>query len=213
MMSGMGLKRPLGTPTALVQAVDKAGRAASFLYIKEALIRWAREVWLLGSKARPGDALGAKEVASAAQVIQDSLDSGKAMVNGPLWAVREAMRQLGWRIHSGGSAVEVVSTGEVIRLNLTSPRELARRAWEHWQDTQFRKVHQDMAPRRKLMGEVAEQEWCQQLIKDLVFTKTFDGRARALAIQLLAGTVPSMWGRRHVGPQTGGLRSKARVSG
>ena len=42
MMSGVGLKKPLGTSVSLVQAVDKPGRAATFLYLKEALARWAR---------------------------------------------------------------------------------------------------------------------------------------------------------------------------
>ena len=113
------------------------------------------------------------------------------MVNGPLWAVREALRQLGWRIHSGGSALEVSVTGEIIRLNLTSPKEVARLAWEGWQDTLFRKVVQDLGPRRQLMGEADQQEWCHQLVRDLVATKTFDGRARAVAVQVLAGTVPT----------------------
>ena len=44
MMGGVGLKRPLGTSCNLVQAVDKPGRAAKFVYIKEAVGRWAREV-------------------------------------------------------------------------------------------------------------------------------------------------------------------------
>ncbi len=59
MMGGVGLKKPLGTSCILVQAVDRPGRSAKFVYIKEAVGRWAREVWLLASASRPLDALTA----------------------------------------------------------------------------------------------------------------------------------------------------------
>ena len=120
MMGGVGLKKPLGASCNLVQAVDRPGRSARFVYIKEAVGRWAREVWLLGSTARPKDALTAKEIVSASEAVQSALDSGVEMINGPLWAITVAFKELGWAMHGGGSSVRVVASGEVIMLNLTS---------------------------------------------------------------------------------------------
>ncbi len=79
----------------MVQAVDKPGRAAKFVYIKEAVGRWAREVWLLASTIRPLDALSAQEVVTAAGLVQAALDNNSEMINGPLWAITVAFRQLG----------------------------------------------------------------------------------------------------------------------
>ena len=42
--SGVGLKRPLGDATALVQSVDRSGGSGAFVFAKEAIGRWAREV-------------------------------------------------------------------------------------------------------------------------------------------------------------------------
>ena len=205
MMGGVGLKKPLGTSCNLVQAVDRPGRAAKFVYIKEAVARWAREVWLLGSAVRPEDALTAKEIVRASEVIQGALDSGEELVNGPLWAIRCAFKELGWAMHGGGSAIRVMTTGEIILLNLTSPREVVRKAWEGWQSGLFGQEFGRLAARRGALGDHGEHEWCQQLVRDLVLTEGFDGRARAIALQLLAGTVPTgSWLNAH-GWQTEGL--------
>ncbi len=40
-------------------------------------------------------------------------------------------------MHGGGSSVLVVATGEIIMLNLTSPREVVRKVWEGWQSGVF----------------------------------------------------------------------------
>ena len=148
MMGGVGLKKPLGTSCNLVQAVDRPGRSAKFVYIKEAVWRWAREVWLLGSTSRPMDALTAKEVVTAAEAVQSALDSGVEMVNGPLSASTVAFKELGWAMHGGGSSVRVVVSGEVITLNLTSPQEVVRKAWEGWQSGLFVKEFGRLATRR-----------------------------------------------------------------
>ena len=157
MWSGVGLKRPLGTSCDLVQAVDKPGRAAKFVFIKEAVGRWAREVWLLASTVRPLDALTAQEVVTAAGMVQSALDDNCEMVNGPLWAITVAFRQLGWAMHGGGSAVLVVATGEVILLKLTSPREVVRKAWEGWQNDVFVKEFGRLSNRRSQLGDKRPQ--------------------------------------------------------
>ncbi len=41
------------------------------------------------------------------------------------------------------------------------------------------------------MGDSVKHDWCQQLIRDLVHTNKFEGRARAIALQMLAGSVPT----------------------
>ncbi len=102
---------------------------------------------------RPGDALTAREIASAADIIQDSVDSGTVLVNGPLWAISCAFEELGWVLHSGGSAVRVVASGGITMLNLTSPREVVRRAWEGWQDNIFAKETGRLAARRSSLGD------------------------------------------------------------
>ena len=81
--------------------------------------------------------LSGKEVASAAHVTQQALDSNEDMVNGPLSAARSALKELGWAMHAGGSALKVVSTGEIVHLSFTSPREVVRKAGEHWQNRLF----------------------------------------------------------------------------
>ena len=46
LVTGVGLKRPLGTSSTQAQAVDKPGRSAEFMYHKEALVRrskWGRK--------------------------------------------------------------------------------------------------------------------------------------------------------------------------
>ena len=50
------------------------------------------------------------------------------------------------------------------------------------------------------LGTWSEHEWCQQLVRDLVHTKNFESRARALTVQLFAGTVPAgAWRQAHGG--------------
>ena len=152
------------------------------MYIKEAVGRWAREVWLLASAARPLDALTAQEIVTAAGIVQSALDKDIEMVNGPLWAITVAFKELGWAMHGGGSSVRVIATGEIIMLNLTSPREVVRKAWEGWQSGVFLKEFGRLTSRRGELGDHSDHSWRQQLIRDLALTKGFDGRARAIAL-------------------------------
>ena len=85
----------------------------------------------------------------------------------------------------------MIATGEIIMLNLTSPREVVRKAWEGWQSGVFVKEFGRLTTRRGELGDHSDHSWCQQLIRDLALTKGFDGRARAIALQLMAGTVPT----------------------
>ena len=90
-------------------------------------------------------------------------------------------------------------------LNLTSRREVVRKAWEGWQSGLFIQEFNRLAAGRGDLGDHGEHEWCQQLVRDLALTKGFDGRSRAIALQLLAGTVPTgSWLNAH-GWQTEGL--------
>ncbi len=87
-------------------------------------------------------------------------------------------------MHAGGSAFKVTSTGEVVHFNVTSPREVVRRAWERWNGKLFRKEMERLSSRRNDMGDWAGREWCQQLVRDVVHSEKFDGRAWALSVQL-----------------------------
>ena len=97
---------------------------------------------------------------------------------------------MGWSIGKGGS-VFYTRLGQELELPVTSPKEVVKVAWEEWQAGLFDHQCTRLAPRRILMGGHEEAGWCHQLVKDLVHTRGFDGRCRALSLQLLSGTVPT----------------------
>jgi hypothetical protein len=133
-VSGVGLKRPLGTSAGLVESVDRMGRSAPFQFIREALSRWAREVWLLGHGHRPLDALTAREVVSAAQAVEHQAWQAKS--NGPLQALASALGRMGWQFIKGGTVFRT-GGGQEIELPVTSPTEVVRVAWEEYQARLF----------------------------------------------------------------------------
>ncbi len=73
LLGGIGLKKTLGTSQVLAQAVDRPGISAKFVFITEAVGRWARKFG---------------EVVLVAQSAQQARDSRADVVNGPLRAPR-----------------------------------------------------------------------------------------------------------------------------
>jgi hypothetical protein len=72
----------------------------------------------------------------------------------------------GWAMHGGGSSVRVVATGEIIMLNLTSPKEVVQKAWEGWQSGVFVKEFGRLTTRRGELGDHSDHSWCLQLVRD-----------------------------------------------
>ena len=98
-------------------------RAGPRPFVREALNRWAREAWLLNHDRRPQDALTAREIAAAAQVVLDRPWGSKS--NGPLQALADALDRMGWSIGKGGSVFHT-RLGQELELPVTSPREVIR---------------------------------------------------------------------------------------
>jgi hypothetical protein len=160
MLGGAGLKKPLGASQVLAQAVDSLRRSAKFVSIKEAVGRWAREVWRLASRSRPLDALMAREATSVAQAAQQARDGESDMVNGPLAALVDTLRELGWCIKAGGNAFEIKETGYTMHVSSTSPREVARVGRERWQGKLPKEDMHRLKGGRSGMGDLSEHERC-----------------------------------------------------
>ncbi len=116
-------------------------------------------------------------------------------VGSQVCTVRCALKEFGWVLHAGGSAFKVWATGEVMNLNFTSPRAVIRKAWEGWQDRLFRQEMARLDRRRRPVGDRSEHMWCQQLVRDIVHTKKFEGRARALSLFFFSLSLSPIGGR------------------
>jgi hypothetical protein len=158
-----------------------------------AIVRWAKEVWLLGQHEKPGDALTPLEVCRAADII----NKPKKCKQGPLLAVKEALQTLGWTLQGGGGIL--VIDGVATPLKYHSPREIGRMVVESWQVKKFKEATEKMEKRQQEMAICRPMgQWCQQLARDLVNTRNFSGKERALAYQLLAGVAPTgQWYHEH----------------
>ena len=96
-----------------------------FIFIKEAVVRWVREVWLLGSARRPADALSPMEVVQAARRISEAMAGTCKLRQGPLLALKEALVKLGWQLADNGAALKAPTTGAsdtVLELRYVSPK-------------------------------------------------------------------------------------------
>ena len=92
------VRGPLGVLGKVVAAAGRPGMDIEFVSIREPLLRWCREVWLLGAKRRAADCLSPQEVVAAAGLI---MEPGGARP-GPLEAIARSLRLLGWRLEAGG---------------------------------------------------------------------------------------------------------------
>ena len=90
---------------------------------------------------------------------------------------------------SGASVV--TRTSNVLEFGKCSPGRIGRISAEEWQARLFKAQRSALSDRRVSMGGKAEVNWCHQSVQDLVHASKTDGRLRALAVQLLAGTVPT----------------------
>ncbi len=104
-----------------------------------------------------------------------------------------------------GAALVCSGTGGMsIVLKYVSPKEVGRLAWERWRSLRFARSQALLEPRRVALGG-SGRERCQQLVSGVAHTKWFVGKARSLALRLLAGVAPTSAWLHHHGWATDGL--------
>ena len=84
------VRRPLGVLGNVAAAAGNPSMDVEFISIRDPLIRWCREVWLLGAKCKVAYGLSPQEVVAAASI----LETGKHR-QGPLAAVARSLHVLG----------------------------------------------------------------------------------------------------------------------
>ena len=119
-----GLGRPLGVARHVPMALQQAGQDEAFVFVKAAVVRWAREVWLLGSRSAPGDCLSAREVRGMAGLIADSAAKGIRIRNGPVCALASALDSLGWVLTGAGGSVHIARLQLDLDVRYVSPKEI-----------------------------------------------------------------------------------------
>ena len=200
------VRRPLGVLGKVVAAAGSPSMDIEFISLRDPLLRWCREVWLLGAKHRSADGLSPVEVVAAARI----LEAGRPR-QGPLAAVARSLQVLGWRLEDGGGTLVGVAgaagnTSFRRALQFISPSAVGRLAWERWQALCFQAGMSRIAGRIELLGGDTSL-WSQQLVVDLLRTKDFGPHERALAAQAVSAVLPTAsWLKAH-GWLTDGLCS------
>ncbi len=194
----VGRVRPIGVQQDLVWAIEPS-RDPALIFVRAAVIRWVREVWMLWSDKRPGDIMSVKELMLVARVIMEA--PLKDIPEGPAKALRAALDTLGWKLK--GALILVDHRGWEIDLEEVSPAAFGKKIADRWRDILFHKWAQKTEVRRARAG-CADLALDRQLTTELIKTRGFTPLERARSLQIVSGTCPTAsWLHAHgwqVGP-------------
>ncbi len=126
-MCSVGIKRPLHVAVRQVQAVSHVGLNQDFVFIKGATLGWARDVRLLRSGSKPGNALIVREIAKVFRYICLVSQEGRKARNGSFDALQSALDTL-VSLGSAGGPFCLIGLRQRCMCMHVAPKEVVRLA-------------------------------------------------------------------------------------